>query len=130
MMLAAFGDGDIFLFILEFFAFVIWFWLLITIFGDLFRDHEMSGGMKAFWVLFVVIVPFLGILVYLIARGSGMAERAMKSQQHQKEQFDQYVRTMASDKAPTDQIADAKKLLDSGAIDQSEFDRLKAKALS
>jgi hypothetical protein len=63
---------------LEFFLFVIWFWLLLTIFGDLFRDHEMSGGMKALWILFVVVLPYVGILIYLVARGKGMAERSAK----------------------------------------------------
>ena len=95
MILSTIGDGDVFLFFVEFFLFVIWFWLLITIFGDLFRDHEMSGGMKAFWIFFVIILPFLGILVYLIARGSGMAGRAMKAQQEAQAQMDEYVRQTA-----------------------------------
>jgi hypothetical protein len=130
-MLAAIGsNGSVFLWLLEFFMFVIWFWLLITIFGDLFRDHELSGGVKAFWVLFVVIVPFIGILIYLISRGGGMAARAAKSQEDAKAQFDQYVRSVSPDQSPADQIASAKALLDSGAIDQAEFDRLKAKALA
>lgn len=126
----SFGNGDVFLWFVEFFLFVIWFWLLITIFGDLFRDHETSGGAKAFWVIFIIVIPFLGILVYLIARGGGMAARAAKSHQQAQEQFDTYVRNAAgSAQSPADQIAGAKSLLDSGAIDQSEFDRLKAKAL-
>src|SRR5579871_5912569 len=81
MILSTIGDGDVFLFILEFFFFVIWFWLLLTIFGDLFRDHETSGGVKALWVIVVILLPFLGILIYLIARGSGMAKRAAAAQQ-------------------------------------------------
>jgi K+-transporting ATPase A subunit len=130
MLATSFGNGDIFLWMVEFFLFVIWFWLLIAIFGDLFRDHETSGGMKAFWIFFIIIIPFVGILVYLIARGGGMAERAAKSQQQSKEQFDAYVRSTAgAGQSPAEQIASAKALLDAGTIDQSEYDRLKAKAL-
>ena len=129
MILSTIGDGDVFLFFIEFFLFVIWFWLLITIFGDLFRDHELSGGMKAFWIFFVIILPFLGILVYLIARGNGMAGRAMKAQQEVQAQMDAYVRQTAASGSATEQIAQAKALLDAGTIDQAEFDKLKAKAL-
>ncbi len=129
MILSTIGDGDVLLFFVEFFLFVIWFWLLITIFGDLFHDHEMSGGMKAVWIFFVIILPFLGILVYLIAHGSGMAGRAMKAQQEAQAQMDAYVRQTASAGSATDQIAQAKALLDAGTIDQAEFDKLKAKAL-
>ena len=126
----SFGDGDVLLWFAEVFLFVVWFWILIVIFGDIFRDHDLSGGMKAFWVLFVVIIPWLGILVYLIARGGGMAERAAKQQKAAQDQFDAYVRETSSSANPADQISQAKALLDSGAIDQSEFDALKAKALS
>ena len=130
MILSTIGDGDVFLFFVEFFFFVIWFWLLITIFGDLFRDHEMSGGMKAFWCIFVIILPFLGIFIYLIVRGSGMAQRAAKAQQEMQKQMDDYVRQTATSGTSAEQIAQAKALLDAGTIDQGEFDKLKAKALS
>jgi ABC-type multidrug transport system fused ATPase/permease subunit len=130
MILSTIGDGDVFLFFVEFFFFVIWFWLLITIFGDLFRDHEMSGGMKAFWCIFVIILPFLGIFIYLIVRGGGMAQRAAKSQQEMQKQMDDYVRQTATSGTSAEQIAQAKALLDAGTIDQGEFDKLKAKALS
>jgi hypothetical protein len=114
----------------EFFLFVIWFWLLLTIFTDLFRDHELSGGVKALWVIFVVLVPYIGILVYLIARGHGMADRAARAQARAQEQMNAQIRAVAGTTAsPTDQIAQAKSLLDSGTIDQAEFDRLKARAL-
>jgi ABC-type multidrug transport system fused ATPase/permease subunit len=125
----SFGDGDVFLWLLEFFVFVIWFWLLITIFSDLFRDHETSGGVKALWVVLVLVFPFIGILAYLIVRGSGMAARAAKAAQETQEQMDAYVRTTTAGATAADQIAQAKSLLDSGAIDQGEYDRLKAKAL-
>ena len=126
LLASGFGDGDILLFMFEFFMFVIWFWLLLTIFSDLFRDHELSGGMKALWIIFVVILPFLGILIYLIARGHGMAERQAKQiAEAQKQMAAQYGPPSAAD-----QIASAKALLDSGAIDQGEFDKLKAAALN
>ena len=129
MTLATIGNGEVLLWIFELFVFVVWFWLLITIFGDLFRDHEISGWEKAIWIFFVILLPFVGILVYLIVRGGGMAGRAAKAAQAAQEQFDSYVRQTAGAADPTDQIAKAKALLDSGAIDQAEFDRLKAKAL-
>jgi hypothetical protein len=130
MLLADIGDGDVLLFILEFFLFVIWFWLLITIFSDLFRDHETSGVVKAIWVIVILLIPFVGILLYLIIRGGGMSRRAIQAQQDMQQQFDAYVRqTAGTSGSATDQIAQAKTLLDQGAIDQTEYDRLKAKAL-
>src|SRR4051812_37184717 len=129
--LATFGNGDVFLWLLEFFLFVIWFSLLLTIFADLFRDHELSGGMKAVWIIVLIVLPYLGILIYFIARGNGMAERSVKQNALAQEQVDARIRAAAGTAtAPADQIASAKALLDSGAIDQSEFDRLKAAALS
>ena len=129
--LTSFGNGDVFLWFLEFFLFVIWFWLLLTIFGDLFRDHELSGGMKALWIVVLVILPYLGILIYLIARGHGMGARAAKQNALVQEQMDARIRAAAgTTTSPTDQIAKAKALLDSGAIDQAEFERLKGAALS
>jgi membrane protein implicated in regulation of membrane protease activity len=121
---------DIFWSMLEFFFLFIWILILFHVFGDLFRDHSLSGGAKTLWVLFLVFLPFVAVFVYLIARGQGMAERAAARQQRAQEQFDGYVRTVAGDASPTEQIAQAKKLLDAGTIDQSEFDRLKTKALS
>jgi hypothetical protein len=128
-----FGNGDVLLWMFEFFLFVIWFWLLLTIFSDLFRDHDLSGGAKALWVIFLVFIPFLGILVYLIARGHGMAERAAKAQARAQEQMNAQIRAAAGTPAsasPADQIAQAKSLLDSGAINQAEYDTLKAAALT
>ena len=112
------------------FAWIIWFWLLITVFADLFRRHDISGWVKALWIIFVIILPFLGVLVYLIAESHGMAERNQKQAQAAQSQFDDYVKTVASQSDPTEQIAKAKGLLDSGAISQAEFDSIKAKALA
>ena len=132
MVLADVSFGDIFWSILWFFFLVIWIMLLFQIFGDLFRDHSLSGGAKTLWVLFLVFVPFLAVFVYLIVRGKGMGERAAARQQQAQQEFEGYVRNVATtaEATPTEQIARAKQLLDSGAIDQSEFDRLKAKALA
>jgi Short C-terminal domain/Phospholipase_D-nuclease N-terminal len=132
MVVADVSFGDIFWSILWFFFLVIWIMLLFQIFGDLFRDHSLSGGAKTLWVLFLVFVPFLAVFVYLIVRGPSMAERAAGQRQRAQQEFDGYVRDVAGSggATPTEQIAKAKELLDAGAIDQSEFDRLKAKALS
>jgi hypothetical protein len=124
------GNGSVLLWMLEFFAFVIWFWLLLGIFGDLFRDHELSGAWKAVWVIVLVLFPYLGILVYLIARGKGMTERGIKANKEVQDQVDARIRAAAGGTDAADQISKAKALLDSGAIDQAEFDTLKAKALN
>ena len=125
----SFGDGDVLLWFAEFFLFVVWFWILITIFGDLFRDADLSGWAKALWVFFVVLVPLIGILAYFIVRGGGMAERAAKQQKAAQAQFDDYVRQTSAAGNPAEQISQAKALLDAGTIDQAEYDKLKAKAL-
>jgi ABC-type multidrug transport system fused ATPase/permease subunit len=132
MILADVSGVDIFWSMLEFFFLFIWILILFHVLGDLFRDHSLSGGAKTLWVLFLVFLPFVAVFVYLIARGHGMAERAAAQQQRAQQQFDGYVREVAAtgDASPTEQIAKAKELLDAGTIDQSEFDRLKAKALS
>jgi hypothetical protein len=111
-----------------FFFWVIWIWIVITVLIDIFRRDDIGGGSKALWVIFVVILPWLGVLVYLIAQHDGMRERSMRQAQEQKQQFDSYVREAAGGSA--DQIAKAKDLLDAGVIDQDEFARLKAKALA
>ena len=132
MVLADVSFGDIFWSVLWFFFLFIWIMILFQILGDLFRDHSVSGVAKALWVLFLVFLPFLAVFVYLIARGPGMAQRAAAQHQRAQQQFEGYVRDVAasSEVTPADQIAKAKELLDAGAIDQSEFDRLKAKALA
>ncbi|WP_421741611.1 PLDc N-terminal domain-containing protein [Cellulomonas sp.] len=126
---ASFGSGDILLWMLELFLFIIWFWLLIAIFGDLFRDPDTGGGAKALWVVLLVILPFLGILLYLIVRGKGMGARQAAQMQAAQSAFDDRIRTATASSSPTDQVAQAKALLDSGAIDQTEFAKLKATAL-
>jgi hypothetical protein len=112
-----------------FFAWVIWFWLLITIFADVFRRHDISGGKKTLWCIFVILTPFIGVFVYLISQSKGMNERNLQNVKQQRQQADEYIRSVAADD-PASQIAQAKSLLDSGAINQQEFDSLKQKALA
>jgi hypothetical protein len=116
--------------LLVFFAWVIWFYLLITVFGDLFRRHDLSGWAKAGWIIFVIVLPYLGVLVYLIAEHEGMAERSAKQLQQSQAQMDDYVRSVTAKSDPADQIAKGKQLLDQGAISQAEYDALKQKALA
>jgi hypothetical protein len=130
MLAADFALGEVLWSMLVLFMWIIWFWLLIVIFSDLFRDHETSGAAKAGWTILLILLPYLGVLIYLIARGGGMAERQMKAQQQAKSEFDSYVRETAGGGGAAAEIAHAKQLLDSGAISQAEFDQLKAKALS
>ena len=115
---------------LVFFVWVIWFWLLITVFADVFRRHDISGFSKALWIMFVIVLPYLGVLIYLIAQHDGMNERNMKQVQAQQSQIDDYVKSVAAQGDPAEQITKAKQLLDSGAITQAEFDALKQKALA
>jgi hypothetical protein len=112
-----------------FFAWIIWFWLLITIFADIFRRHDISGGKKTLWCIFVIITPFIGVFIYLISQSKGMNERNLQNVKQQRQQADEYIRSVAADD-PASQIAQAKSLLDSGAINQQEFDSLKQKALA
>jgi hypothetical protein len=112
------------------FAWVIWFWLLITVFADLFRRHDTSGFGKVLWIIFVILVPFLGVFVYLIVNHEGMTERNVKQARAQQAQFDQYVRETAGSGGAAAEIEKAKGLLDSGAITQAEFDAIKQKALA
>ena len=113
-----------------FFAWVIWFWLLITIFADVFRRHDIGGGTKTLWSIFVLITPFIGVFVDLISQSKGMNERNLQSVKQQRQQTDDYIKTVASEVDAPGQIAQAKQLLDSGAINQQEFDALKQKALA
>jgi len=120
--LADISFGELLLVALEIFFFVIWIWILITILTDLFRDHETSGWAKAAWVLFLVIIPFLTALVYLIVRGSGMRDRTIKAQADAKKHFDEYVRTQAHS-TPADELHKLAELKDKGALSQDEFDK-------
>ncbi len=116
---------------LIFFAWVIWFWLLITIFADLFRRDDTSGFAKVAWIIFVIVLPFLGVFIYLIVNHDGMTERNIARAQAQQSQFDDYVRqTAGGSGGAAAEIEKAKALLDSGAITQTEFDAIKQKALS
>jgi Short C-terminal domain/Phospholipase_D-nuclease N-terminal len=121
---------EVFWTMLIFFVFVIWLWILIGVFADIFRRHDTSGFAKVLWIIFIVILPYLGVFVYLIAEHRGMAERTVQHQRSTQKEFDQYVQSVAAQGDPTEQIAKAKQLLDSGAIDQAEFDTLKRKALA
>ena len=115
---------------LIFFAWIIWFWLLITVFADIFRRHDTSGFAKVLWIIFVIVLPFLGVFIYLIANHDGMTERSTRQAQAQQAQMDDYVRTVAGSGGAAAEIERAKGLLDSGAITQAEFDAIKAKALA
>jgi hypothetical protein len=110
------------------FAWVIWFWLLITVFVDLFRRHDASGWKKALWIVFLIVTPFLGVLVYLVTNNHGMTERTVARAQAQRAQFDDYVRSVSGGSAA--EIEKAKALLDAGTITQPEFDAIKARALA
>lgn len=114
-----------------FFAFIIWIWLLITVFMDIFRRKDISGGKKALWIIFLVFFIYLGVLIYLIVNHDGMADRNIAQAQRQQEQMDAYVKSVAgSGGGAAAEIEKAKGLLDSGAITQDEFNAMKAKALA
>src|SRR3954470_19350387 len=112
-----------------FFIWIAWCMLLFRVIGDVFRRHDIGGGLKTVWLLFVICLPFLGVFVYLIAQSKGMAERQIESTQASKQEFDSYVQSVASN-GPAEEIDKAKKLLDGGTITQSEFDAIKVKALA
>jgi hypothetical protein len=112
------------------FAWIIWFWLLISIGADLFRRHDCSGWVKAFWLIFIILVPFVGVLVYLIVNSKGMAERNVKNIQQSQAEMDTYIKSVAGSGGAAAEIERAKGLLDSGAITQAEFDQIKSKALA
>jgi hypothetical protein len=115
--------------ILIFMAFILWIWLAITCFMDIFRRRDTGGFAKALWIIFIIVLPYLGVLVYLIANHVGMAERQAKDVQEAQQAFDERVREAAASGGPASEIEKARGLLESGAINQEEFDRLKAKAL-
>jgi hypothetical protein len=117
-------------FIIVSYAFVAYLMMLFSILGDLFRDQELSGFVKAIWLVALLFVPFLSALVYLIVRGKDMAERSAITYQAEQQEQEAYIREVAGTNTPTDQIAQARTMLDSGTISQSEFDALKAKALA
>jgi hypothetical protein len=130
MPLADFTFGNALLTVLEIFFLVIYFWILIAIIGDLFRDHELSGWGKAGWIIVLLLVPFLGMLIYLIARGEGMRERTVKEQTDMQRHMDAYIRGTAGTASPADELAKLSELKDKGAISDAEYERAKAKLLA
>ena len=120
---------EVFWTMLIFFAFFVWIWILITVFADLFRRTDISGWAKVAWIVFIIILPYLGVFVYLIAEHKGMAERGIRQQEAAKTQMDEYVRSVAGSD-PTEQIAKGEELLKAGTISQAEFDQIKRKALA
>jgi cytochrome c biogenesis protein CcdA len=124
----SFGQGLLFIF--EFFLLFAWIWILISIIGDLFRDHELSGVAKAVWVFFLVFLPFLGVLLYLIVRGNGMRDRTIKAQVDAKKEFDSYVREQAQTGSPADELHKLAELKDKGALSAEEFEQAKSKLLA
>jgi Phospholipase_D-nuclease N-terminal len=121
---------EVFWTMLIFFAFVIWIWILITVLIDIFRRHDTSGFAKVLWIIFIIVLPYLGVFVYLIVEHTGMTERAVKQQEAAQSQMDKYVQSVAVQSDPAEQIAKAKGLLDTGTISQAEFDQIKQKALA
>jgi len=125
-------NGSFLLALLEFFLFFAWFMCLFWVLGDIFRSRDIGGGAKTMWILFVILIPWLGILVYLIARGKGMHERQLEQMQAVQKAQTEYIKSVAasSSSGAADQITTAKGLLDSGTITKAEFDQIKAKALA
>ena len=130
MPIADFTLGDALLTVLEIFLFIVYFWILITIIADLFRDHQVSGWAKAGWVLLLLALPFLGALIYLIARGEGMRERSVREQADMRRHMDAYIRETAGTRSSVDELAKLSDLRDKGAISNEEFERAKAKLLA
>ena len=123
------GTGQVFWSMLWFFMFFIWIWLLIIVFSDIFRSHDLGGVAKALWIIFIILVPYLGVFVYLIARGHKMQEHAVEAAQAQDTAMRQYVQSVAP-VSPADELAKLADLKAKGVIDDAEYDRLKAKALA
>ena len=129
MILANYNFASFLWDVLVIFAFVIWFWMLIVVFGDIFRRHDIGGWAKAAWIILVIVLPYLGVFIYIIAEHSGMAERNTQQLQAQQSATDQYIRSVSGSGGPASEIDTAKKLLEAGDITQAEYDTLKAKAL-
>jgi hypothetical protein len=130
MLASDFGSGQVFLAMLEFALFFIWIWLLIVVFSDIFRSHDLGGFAKAIWVIFIIIIPYFGVLVYLIARGHKMHEHAEEAYKAQNDATQAYIRQAAGTGSPADEIARLADLRDKGTISDAEFEQLKQKALS
>ena len=130
MVAAEWGTGQVFWSMLWFFLWFIWLWILIMVLMDIFRSPDLSGWGKALWVIFVVFLPYLGVFVYLIARGHKMSEHAAQQAQAQDAAFRQYVQEAAGPSSAADELAKLADLKAKGVIDDAEFERLKAKALA
>jgi Short C-terminal domain/Phospholipase_D-nuclease N-terminal len=131
MLASDFGTGQVFLSMLWFFLFFIWIWLLITVFADIFRSHDMGGFAKFLWVIFVIFLPYLGVFVYLIARGHKMSEHAMQAAQQQDAAARAYIQQAAGTSAsPADELARLADLKSQGVITDAEFQQMKAKIVS
>jgi hypothetical protein len=130
MLLADYTFGQGLLTVLEIFVFAAWLMVLFTVISDLFRDHGMSGWGKAAWIIFLIFLPFLGTLIYLIARGSGMRDRAIASQQEAQKQFDAYVKQAAEGGTAADELTKLAKLHDEKKLSDAEFERAKAKIVA
>ena len=121
---------DIFLTTLYFFLFIIWIWLLFMVFIDVFRSHDLGGWAKALWVIFIIVLPFLGVFVYLIARGGKMHERAAQQARQQDKELRAYVQDAAGSQSSADELSKLAGLRDQGVITPDEFERQKAKVLA
>jgi hypothetical protein len=130
MPIANFTFGDALLTVLEIFLFIAWLWILFTIIGDLFRDHELSGWAKAGWVFVLILLPFLGTLIYLIARGPGMRDRAVREQADMRRHMDDYIRDTAGSGSSADELQKLADLKERGAISDAEYEKAKAKILA
>jgi hypothetical protein len=130
MIAASYPFLDVLWTMVIFFIWILWFSLLFNIWADIFRRHDISGFGKTGWLIFTLVLPFLGVFIYLITQNDGMTERNLERARGQQQQFEEHVRAAAGDAGAAGEIERAKKLLDSGAITQEEFDALKQKALA
>jgi hypothetical protein len=130
MLASSYPFLDVFWTILIFFVWIAWFMLLFRVIADIFRRHDIHGGGKVLWLIFVILLPFLGVFIYLVVESKGMTERSMADVQAQQAQMDDYVKSVAGSGGAAAEIEKAKGLLDSGAITQAEFDAIKTKALA
>jgi hypothetical protein len=121
---------EVFWTMLIFFGFVVWLWILFAVLADIFRRHDASAWVKVAWIIFIVLIPYFGVFVYLIAEHNGMTERSLAQQEAAQSQVDKYVKSVAAKSDPADQILKAKQLLDAGTITQAEFDGIKQSALA
>jgi hypothetical protein len=126
--LADISFGDLLLLVFEMFLFVVWIWILFTIISDLFRNHDMSGGLKALWIVLLIFIPYITALVYLIVYGNDMRERTLRAQAEAKHQADDYIRS-AAHTSPADELHKLHELVEKGALTEAEYEKAKAKLL-